>query len=67
MFHHNLTLQSGILSSHCIDENDFVEKSTQLINEIKKYDDIGFDDMLYGNPTRMSEFQSAVIEFLTIL
>lgn len=64
MFNHNLTLQFGLLSSHCIDENDFVEKSAQLINEIKKYNDIDLDDMFFGDPPKMSEFQSALNRIL---
>ena len=64
MFNHDLTLQFGLLSSHCIDENDFLENSVQLINEIQKYDDTAHDDMFFGNPPPMSEFQSALIRIL---
>lgn len=49
---------------NCIDENDFLENSVQLINEIQKYDDIDHDDVFSGNPPPMSEFQSALIRIL---
>ncbi len=35
MFNHDLTLQFGLLSGDCINEDDFIEKSVQLINEMK--------------------------------
>lgn len=48
-FHHDLTLQFGIMSSDCLDEDDFLEKATQLIEEFMTYrsedlPDIFFDD-----------------------
>jgi hypothetical protein len=60
MFNHDLTLQFGLLSSHCNDEDDFIEKSIQLISEMKKYDDIDLDDMFFGNPPEMSKFQTTL-------
>ena len=64
MFNHDLTLQFGLLSSHCKDENDFIENSIQLISEMKKYDNIDLDDMFFGNPPKMSKFQSALKRIL---
>lgn len=59
-FHPDLTLQFGLLSSHCKDENDFIEKSIQLISEMKKYDHADLDDMFFGNPPKMNKFQTAL-------
>ncbi len=56
MFNHDLTIQFGLLSGNCRDENDFVEQSIKLLNEIEKYDQIDLDDMFYGNPPAMNEF-----------
>lgn len=64
MFNHDLTLQFGLLSSHCINENDFVEKSIQLISEMKTYDHVGLDDMFFGNPPEMIKFQAALKRIL---
>ena len=60
MFNHDLTLQFRLLSSHCKDENDFIEKSVQLISEMKKYDHADLDDMFFGNPPEISKFQTAL-------
>ena len=64
MFNHDLTLQFGLLSGDCKDENDFIEKSIQLINEMKKYDEIDLDDMFFGNPPEINEFQTALKKIL---
>ena len=39
-FNHDLTLQFGLLSGECKDENDFIKKSILLIEEMKKFDAI---------------------------
>ncbi len=64
MFNHDLTLQFGLLSSDCKDENDFIEKSIQLISEMKKYDDIDLDNMFFGNPPKMNNFHAALKRIL---
>jgi hypothetical protein len=64
MFNHDLTLQFGLLSSHCKNENDFVEKSIQLISKMKKYDDVDLDDMFFGNPPEKIKFQAALKRIL---
>ncbi|MCK4465539.1 MAG: hypothetical protein KAU83_07495 [Bacteroidales bacterium] len=63
-FNHDLTLQFGLLSYHCADEDDFIEKSIALINEIKKYDEIAIDDMFFGNPPRKEEFHKTLERIL---
>jgi len=45
MFNHDLTLQFGLLSGDCINEDDFIEKSAHLINEMRNYDEIDLNDM----------------------
>ena len=63
-FNHDLTLQFGLLSYHCADEDDFIEKSIVLINEIKKYDEIATGDMFFGNPPRKEEFNKTLERIL---
>jgi len=48
LFNHNLTLQFGLLSYECEDENDFFEKSILLINELRTFDEWMLEDMLFG-------------------
>lgn len=64
MFNHDLTLQFGLLSGECKDENDFIEKSILLIKEMKSYDEIDLDDLFFGNPPEMSDFHIALIKIL---
>ena len=59
-FNHDLTLQFGLLSEECKDEEDFIEKSIQLIEEMKNYDEIDLDDMFFGNPPKMKDFHNAL-------
>ena len=73
-FNHDLTLQFGLLSGNCKGENDFIEQSIHLIDEVKIYDEIDLDDMFLGNPPKMSEFQTAlkrifdnIVELIKIL
>jgi hypothetical protein len=47
-FNHNLTLQFGLLSYDCTDDNDYLKKANQLINDWKadlenNIDEIFFD------------------------
>ena len=64
IFNHDLTLQFGLLSSDCKNENEFIEKSIQLINEMRKYDEIDLDDMFFGNPPKMNIFHIALKRIL---
>lgn len=59
-FNHDLTLQFGLLSGECKDEESFIEKSIQLIDEMKIYDEIDLDYMFFGNPPKMNDFHSVL-------
>ena len=59
-FHHDLTLQFGVLSSECSDENIFIEMSEKLAKEMLTYDDADIDDMFFGNPPRKKDFHEAL-------
>ena len=48
LFNHNLTLQFGLLSYECEDENDFIEKSILLINDIRTFNEWMLEDMFFG-------------------
>ena len=60
MFNHDLTLQFGLLSGECENEKVFIEKYLELIEEMKKYDEIDLDDMFFGNPPKMNDFHNAL-------
>jgi hypothetical protein len=59
-FNHDLTLQFGLLSGECSDENDFVEKSLLLIGELKTYDEMDIDYIFFGNPPKTVDFHRAL-------
>ncbi len=63
-FHHDLTLQFGLLSSECSDENMFIEMSEKLAKEMLTYDDADIDDMFFGNPPRKKDFHEALKKIL---
>jgi len=59
-FNHDLTLQFGLLSGECENEEIFIKKSLKLIEEMKKYDEIDLDDMFFGNLPKMEDFHNAL-------
>ena len=63
-FNHDLTLQFGLLSYHCKDEDDFIEKAVSLILEMKKFDKFEIDDMFFGNPPQKAEFHKTLAKIL---
>lgn len=63
-FNHDLTLQFGLLSGDCKDEDDFVEQSIDLIHRMKDYDEIDLDWMFFGNPPERQKFQIALVKLL---
>jgi len=64
MFNHDLTLQFGLLSCDCKDEKDFIDKSIQLIYQMKVYDKIGLDNMFFGNLPKMNNFHTVLEKIL---
>lgn len=63
-FNHDLKLQFGLLSYRCKDEDDFIEKSILLIEDMKNYDEIDIDDMFFGNPPQKLEFSKTLKKIL---
>ena len=47
-FNHDLTLQFGLLSSRCDDENEYLEESRKLIEEIRALDPADLEDLFFG-------------------
>ena len=59
-FSHDLTLQFGLLSYKCKIENEYLDKSILLINKMKKLDEIGLEDMFFGNPSKTDQFHQVL-------
>ena len=49
-FHHDLTLQFGLLASSCETEEEYLKKAKELIEGIKKLDEYELADMFFDNP-----------------
>jgi len=63
-FHHDLTLQFGLLSYSCRDEAQFIKKSEALIAAIKKYNKADISDMFLGVPPPIDKLQEALDKML---
>ena len=63
-FNHDLTLRFGLLSYSCENENEFVKKSVDLINEMMNLELEEIDDIFFGNPPEINEFQLALKRIL---
>jgi hypothetical protein len=44
----NLTLQFGLLSYNCKDENEYLVEAEKLVREIMSYDEYQLDDIFFG-------------------
>jgi hypothetical protein len=47
-FNHDLTLQFGVLASECEDENEYLQKSRELIEEIRALESADLEDLFFG-------------------
>jgi hypothetical protein len=59
-FSHDLTLQFGLLSYECQNEEEYLDKSILLISKMKKFDKIDLEDMFFGNPPRMDQLHQVL-------
>lgn len=62
-FNSDLTLQFGLLSDNCKDEQEFIDKSTQLINELKIADSGDLKDIFFGNVPNLTRLKKHLIKF----
>lgn len=63
-FNHDLTLQFGLLSVECEDEDEFVKESAALIKEMENYSHVDLDDMFFGNIPKQKDFKMALKRIL---
>jgi len=64
-FHHDLTLQFGLLSDECNDEAMFIKKSEELVREMMTYDESEMDDIFFDDPPPRTEFRNALKRILS--
>ena len=65
-FNHDLTLTFGCLASMCENEEEYLEKAEQLINECLAEEDMDalMDDMFFGNPPDEKDFRNTLLKIL---
>lgn len=64
-FHHDLTLQFGLLSDDCDDEAMFIKRSEELVREMLTYNQSDTDDVFFENPPTQTAFRTALKRILT--
>ncbi len=59
-FHHDLTLQFGVLASDCKDESEYLKQALILIKECESYIEEAIDEIFYENIPEITKFKSAL-------
>ena len=59
-FHHDLTLQFGVLASDCKDEVEYLKKALLLIKECESDIEEAMEEIFYENIPEKSKFKSAL-------
>ena len=54
-FHHDLTLQFGLLSYNCEDEEEYIESSKKLIKQLLKCNNSELEDIFFEDIPTKSE------------
>ena len=62
-FHHDLTLQFGLLSYTCKNETEYLEKSLLLISEFESDIKFAINNIFYDNIPNINKFKSYLNEF----
>jgi hypothetical protein len=63
-FHDDLSLQFGLLSYKCKDENDFIRKSEKLINKMMKYKEVDLRDIFFEDVPDEEKFRKVLYKML---
>lgn len=62
LFHHDLALQFGVLSSNCINESEYLEKSLLMITEWESDIELAIDEIFFDNHPQIKRFKSVLKE-----
>lgn len=61
-FHHDLTLQFGVMASDCKDESEYLKEALLLIKEFESDIEEAMEEIFYENIPEKSKFKSALKE-----
>lgn len=59
-FHHDLSLQFGVLASNCKDESEYLKQFLLLIKKCESDIEEAIDEIFYDNIPEKSKFKSAL-------
>lgn len=60
LFNHDLTLRFGVLSGDCEDEEEYLEKSLKLIENIKKAKKHQLEDLFFGEVPNLDQLNKTL-------
>jgi hypothetical protein len=65
-FNHDFTLQFGVLASICKDDNDYLNKSEEMIKDWLKEDDFEeiIDEIFFGELVNEAEYKNTLLKIL---
>ena len=63
-FHHDLTLQFGVLASDCKDESDYIAKAEFLIEGFQEDYENAIDDIFFDSPPSKKSFIKVLQEIM---
>lgn len=65
-FHHDLTLQFGLLSYDCDNDNEFLNESEALINNWLEQSDLKYvvEDIFFDDPPNTTDFRNVLKSIL---
>jgi hypothetical protein len=66
-FHHDLTLQFGLLASDCKDESEYLKQALLFIKECESNIEEAIDEIFYENIPEINKFKSALKEIKKII
>jgi hypothetical protein len=62
LFHHDLTLQFGVLAGRCKNEEEYLANSLLMIEYWESDIDIALTEIFYDNPPDKNKFKSKLAE-----
>jgi hypothetical protein len=62
MFHHDLTLQFGVLASDCKDEDEYLNEALLIIKDWELDYELAVDEIFYENVPEINKFESVLEE-----
>jgi len=62
MFHHDLTLQFGVLASDCKDEDEYLKEALLIIKDWESDYELAVDEIFYENVPEINIFKAVLRE-----